>query len=219
MKFQVNKSSKASAAITEADMSLINAQAMVELTSEQVFVFRCEACNDQLDRDYERFATEALPTMAKLFVGRTVICDHRWSAANQQARIFAAAVEQKDGVASLVVSCYMLRNDSTKDVVAAIEGGILREVSVGCAMGRVTCSICGKDAYECEHLKGRTYDGDLCVYVLSDPIDAYELSFVAVPAQPGAGVTKNHNADSLDPAGLAVMKAQLELENEKWRFS
>lgn len=218
MKFQVNKASSITASVTEADMSLINAQAMVELTAEQVFVFRCEACNDQVDRDFERFPPETLTVLAKMFVGRTVICDHRWSAANQQARIFATAVEQRDGVTALMVSCYMLRNDSTKDAIAAIEGGILREVSVGCAMGRVVCSICGKDAYECEHLKGRSYDGQLCVYELYDPVDAYELSFVAVPAQPRAGVTKNHNAAGFTPADLAREKAALEIEKENWRF-
>lgn len=218
MKFQVNKASNVAASITEADMSLINAQAMVELAEDQVFVFRCEACNDQVDRDFERFATNALPAMAKLFVGKTVICDHRWSAANQQARIFSATVENRDGITALMVSCYMLRNDSTKDAIAAIEGGILREVSVCCAMGRVVCSICGKDAYECEHLKGRTYDGELCVYELHDPLDAYELSFVAVPAQPRAGVTKNHDAAGFTSAEIAAEKAQLEIENEKWRF-
>lgn len=218
MKFEIHKASKATASLTEADMALISAQALVDLTEDQVFVFRCEACNDQVDRDFERFATEALPAMAKLFVGRTVICDHRWSAANQQARIFAAAVENRDGVTVLQLSCYMLRNDSTKDAIASIEGGILREVSVGCAMGRVVCSICGKNAYECEHLKGRTYDGELCIYELHDPLDAYELSFVAVPAQPRAGVIKNHNAADFTPAEIAAEKAQLEIEKQKWRF-
>ena len=38
--------------------------------------------------------------------------------------------------------------------------------------------------------QGETYDGKLCCGVLSNPVDAYEFSFVAVPAQPGAGVTK-----------------------------
>ena len=221
MKFQVNKAAAANkAAVTEADLPLINAQALVELTPEDVFVFRCEACNDQVDRDGERFATSALPALAKMFVGKTVICDHSWSASNQQARIYASSVEQRDsGVTALMVSCYMLRNESTKDAIAAIEGGILREVSVGCCMGRVVCSICGKDACACEHHKGATYDGELCVYELCDPIDAYELSFVAVPAQPRAGTTKNHDTTGWAPADMAAAKALLEIENEKWRFT
>lgn len=220
MQFQVNKATVATkAAVTEADMPLINAQALVDLAPEDVFIFRCEACNDQVDRDGERFATAALPALAKMFVGKPVICDHQWSASNQQARIYASSVEQRDGgVTCLMVNCYMLRNESTKDTIAAIEGGILREVSVGCCMGRVVCSICGKDACTCEHHKRATYDGELCVYELCDPIDAYELSFVAVPAQPRAGTTKNHDTTGWTPAEMAAAKAGLEIEHEKWRF-
>lgn len=219
MQFTIEKAAAAmKAAISDGDMAAINAQALRELSPEEVFVFRCEACNDQVDRDWERIPLEALQKLAPMYVGRTVICDHRWSANSQQARIFAASVEQRDsGVNALMVKCYMLRTDATKDVIAFIEGGILREVSVGFVAGSIRCSICGEDAYQCQHLKGATYDGALCVYDLLDPLDAYELSFVAVPAQPRAGVTKNVNNRSWTPAEMARAKAQLQLENEKWR--
>ena len=39
-------------------------------------------------------------------------------------------------------------------------------------------------------MPGRQYDGKLCTAVLEDPTDAYEWSFVAVPAQREAGVLK-----------------------------
>ena len=42
----------------------------------------------------------------------------------------------------------------------------------------------------CAHRKGAVYDGETCLAVLSEPLDAYEFSFVAVPAQRAAGVTK-----------------------------
>ena len=41
------------------------------------------------------------------------------------------------------------------------------------------------------HEKGQEYDGKLCYADLNNPKDAYEFSFVAVPAQRGAGVTKS----------------------------
>ena len=41
------------------------------------------------------------------------------------------------------------------------------------------------------HVKGEDVDGVPCVGNLDDPKDAYEWSFVAVPAQRGAGVTKS----------------------------
>lgn len=37
---------------------------------------------------------------------------------------------------------------------------------------------------------GKSYKGAVCHAVLCEPTDAYEWSFVAVPAQRGAGVTK-----------------------------
>ena len=57
-------------------------------------------------------------------------------------------------------------------------------------MGKATCSICGQPYGVCEHRKGERYGGRQCLAVLSEPTDAYEFSFVAVPAQRQAGVTK-----------------------------
>lgn len=220
MTYQLNKAASAvKAAISPEDMAAINAQSKTPLTPEEVYVFRCEACNDQVDRDFERFTLNALNGLAKLFVGKPHIIDHCWSAENQTARIFRAEVEAvPDGSHRLVTYCYMLRNDSTKDTIAAIEGGILREVSVGCAMGTARCSICGADARTCQHIKGCTYDGELCVYELDDPQDAYEQSFVAVPAQPRAGVTKQIHKSGWTPAELAAAKARLQIENERMKF-
>ena len=44
---------------------------------------------------------------------------------------------------------------------------------------------------KCRHRKGQAYDGKSCHAILDEPADAYEWSFVAVPAQRGAGVTKS----------------------------
>ncbi len=218
MKLRVNKAaSSIQAAVSEADMQAINRYTLRELTPEEVFVFRCVACDDQVDRDFERFPVETLRKLASLFEGRTVIRDHRWSAEGQQARIFAAAVENRNGVNALVVDCYMMRTAETLDTIAAIEGGILREVSVGCIVARTVCSICGEDGYTCAHLKGHVYDGKTCYYDLLDPLDAYELSFVAVPAQPGAGVTKETHESCWTPAQMDAAKVRLEIERERWK--
>ena len=85
----------------------------------------------------------------------------------------------------------MVRTESNQDLIAEIEGGIKREVSVGCSVARMVCSICGEEGGRCGHRKGEAYDGKLCFFSLDEPLDAYEWSFVAVPAQPAAGVVKN----------------------------
>ncbi|MEI3141571.1 MAG: hypothetical protein V8S34_08630 [Lawsonibacter sp.] len=86
----------------------------------------------------------------------------------------------------------MMRTESNRDLIAEIEGGIKKEVSVGCAVERSVCSICGADRRngDCGHKKGERYDGALCFTRLMGASDAYEFSFVAVPAQPAAGIVK-----------------------------
>ena len=175
---------------TAVQLEAINAQARGKLTAEQVYVFSLRLCDDQVDRDYEKFDTAALPLLAKLFIGKTGVVDHRWSADNQIARIFGAEVVREDGISYIKAWAYIRRGVHGDEVIADIEAGIRKEVSVGCAMGRSVCSICGSDHGTCGHRKGEHYDGVLCCAILQEPMDAYEFSFVAVPAQRDAGVMK-----------------------------
>ena len=175
---------------TAVQLGAINALAKAEMTEEQVYVFSLRLCDDQVDRDFERFDTAALPTLAKLFLGKTGIVDHRWSSDSQVARIFAAETVMEDGVSYIKAWAYIRRGGANEEIIADIEAGIKKEVSVGCAMGRSVCSVCGSEYGECGHQKGQYYDGQLCCAILKEPMDAYEFSFVAVPAQREAGVLK-----------------------------
>ena len=172
----------------------INALAKGNLTAEQVYVFSVRLCDDRIDRDFERFDTEALPALAKLFVGKSGIVDHRWSAGGQLARIFDTEVVREEGVSYIKAWAYIRRGGAGDEWIADIEAGIKKEVSVGCAMGRSVCSVCGGEYGSCGHRKGEYYDGELCCAVLKEPVDAYEFSFVAVPAQRDAGVMKGLGA-------------------------
>ncbi|WP_312611359.1 hypothetical protein [Oscillibacter sp.] len=217
-------------ALGDADLSLINQQALRALTTDEVFTFRLAACDNQVDRDFERFTDAALEGLAKLFVGRTVLMDHKWSAGNQTARVYAASVEQSGSVKQLVLRCYMPRMEQTAGTITAIESGILRECSVGCTVERAICSVCGVDNAKacCEHWQGREYDGQLCVMELDGAKDAYEVSLVAVPAQPGAGIIKSKRYGVPDgsqdpPAGAGADDALLRMaqamqEQEEKRY-
>lgn len=189
---KVQKETKvASAGIaTQVQLEAINAQAKAELSAEQVYVFSVRLCDDQIDRDGERFDTAALPALAKMFVGKTGIVDHKWSASGQVARIFETQVVCEDGVSYIKAWAYIRRGGNAEEIIADIEAGIKKEISVGCAMGRAVCSICGGEYGTCGHQKGEHYDGMLCCAILKEPMDAYEFSFVAVPAQREAGVIK-----------------------------
>ncbi|MBQ5591921.1 MAG: hypothetical protein IIU80_03160 [Clostridia bacterium] len=119
---------------------------------------------------------------------------------NQTARIFDAVCERVSGKVTsfgepyvcVKAKAYMPRTVKNNDLIAEIEAGIKKEVSVSCAVSTFTCSVCGEDMRggKCKHLKGRSYGQEICSCILSDVTDAYEWSFVAIPAQINAGVTK-----------------------------
>lgn len=175
---------------TAVQLEAINALAKAQLKAEQVYVFSLRLCDDQVDRDFERFDGAALPALAKLFLGKTGIVDHKWSSEKQVARIFETQVVKEQGVSFIKAWAYIRRGGGNDEVIADIEAGIKKEVSVGCAMGQSACSICGSEYGTCGHQKGESYDGQVCCAILREPVDAYEFSFVAVPAQREAGVLK-----------------------------
>lgn len=182
-------------------MEQINQFTRKTLTEDEVYVFPVTLCNNDIDRDTEMFTVESLNRLADLFIGKTGIVDHDWSANNQVSRVFSTSVNKVEGKKTqtgedfyeLRALCYMLRNEKNQPLIDEIEAGIKKEVSVGCFCGRSTCSICGKDFWydeDCSHYKGKVYDGKTCYVKLENPLDAYEFSFVAIPAQKEAGVTK-----------------------------
>lgn len=184
--------------VTEADMARINALARRELKAEEVYTFAVRLCDNDIDRDGERFADETLEELGELFVGAPGVFDHQWSARGQTARIYRTELERESGERTedgrayccLKGYAYMMRTEENGGLIAEIDGGIKREVSVGCAVRRVECSVCGGELGQCGHRKGQVYDGARCVGVLLGATDAYEWSFVAVPAQKRAGVVK-----------------------------
>lgn len=214
------------AELNEEELALINQQTLRSLGAEEVFTFRLAACDNQVDRDFERFTEATLEELAQKYVGRPVLRDHNWSAAAQTARVYAGSVEPGDeeGVRRLVLRCYMPRSEQTAPTIAAIESGILRECSVGLAVKRALCSICGANQREtlCKHSPGREYDGQVCHMDLDGAADAYEVSMVAVPAQPAAGVikSKRYGGQEQPPAedDDQIWRDKALLELEKNRF-
>lgn len=184
----------------EKELELINIHTTVPLTEQQVFCFTVTLCDNEIDRDFERFTPEALETMGEMFIGKTGICDHSMRSKDQCSRIFHTFIESTEKKTStgeaykaLKARAYILRTEENASLIAEIEGGIKKEVSISCSVNKSTCSICGGNmkTHSCKHIKGRSYGGKLCYAVLSEPTDAYEWSFVAVPAQRNAGVTKS----------------------------
>lgn len=198
---------------TGDDMAKINRFSCRELSAEEIYVFKVDLCNNDIDRDFECFSVSALNTLAEEFIGKTGIRDHKMSAENQMARIFDTEVIKISGrktktgsdFYTLRAKAYMLRTDENKNIISEIDAGIKKEVSVSCSAGSGVCSVCGRDRRQesCGHINGKSYDGRLCYTTLDDITDAYEFSFVAVPAQKEAGVVK----------AFGIEKGEMNLEN------
>lgn len=183
------------------ELEMVNQFTKKPLVAEDVFLFAVRLCDNLVDRDGEYFDRETLEQLAPMFVGKTGIFDHAWTAKGQAARIYRTEVVTEGEVLShsgeissyLKGYAYMLRGGDNDGLIAEIEAGIKKEVSVSVAVSRRECSICGnsiEDRLLCQHTKGEIYDGRTCVVKLCEPTDAYEWSFVAVPAQAKAGVMK-----------------------------
>lgn len=186
---------------SEEDMKKIGNFARRALSSDEVYTFNVDLCNNDIDRDFEKFSVKTLNQLAAFFVGKTGIFDHSMKTSDQKARVFDAWVEKVGGrktadgedFYTLKAKAYMLNNDENKPLIDEIDAGIKKEVSVSCSVKSAYCSICGTDnrRERCEHIPGKTYGKKLCFNTLSDAVDAYEFSFVAVPAQREAGITKS----------------------------
>ena len=139
--------------VTQEELEQINRFAKTPLTAEEVYTFTVRLCDNEVDRDFERFDTGALEELGELFLGKSGIFDHQWSAGGQTARIYRTEVVREparitaagDEYCWLKGWAYLLRTEKNADLIAEIEGGIKKEVSVGCSMGKSVCSVCGAE--------------------------------------------------------------------------
>lgn len=190
--------------ISDDDLKKINKYTLVPVTKEEVFTFKVNACDNELDdRNFEPFNLNALKDLKNLYLGKTVIKDHSRKAENQIGRVYDTNLIQNgkmtganEPFTTLQLKCYMIKTENNKDLIAEIKGGIKKEVSTGTVPKHSYCSICGTDNTKsyCSHWWGKEYDTKqgkkTCYFTLDGAKEAYELSFVAVPAQRRAGTTK-----------------------------
>lgn len=214
----------ASDSVSNDELALINQYTRKELSADDVYVFSVVLCDNDIDRDFERFTVESLFELEKLFVGKTGIFDHDPKCKNQTARIISCKVEAVDSKKTttgdeyfrLTARAYIPKTQSNKSIIEAIDTGILKEVSVGCAVKETLCSICSNDIHSvnCNHQKGQRYENKLCYGELKDVYDAYEFSFVAVPAQKNAGVTKAFESKKKEKMKMVEMLLALKQGKE-----
>lgn len=79
-------------AVTSEDLALINRYTVKALSPEEVFTFCTVLCDNEVDRDFERFSVSALHRLGELFVGKTALFNHDPDARGQSARTYKTEV-------------------------------------------------------------------------------------------------------------------------------
>lgn len=212
--------------VSAEDLELINRQSLKQLSADEIFTFSVILCDNEIDRDFEVFSDEALSSLEKLFVGKTGILNHSNRSQDQMCRTYKTELlcdserktEYGESYKYLKAWCYTVKSAKNEDLIKDIESGIKKEVSVSCNFSEKVCSVCGESV--CSHKEGSFYGDTLCFKRINGVTDAYEWSFVAVPAQRNAGVTKtakgtlNTHAQIVKAAAKKEMSFALQYRNE-----
>ena len=214
--------------VSPEELELINTWSKKPLTAQEVYVFSVRLCDNEVDRDFERFPAQTLEALAPLFLGKSGIFDHNWSARNQSARIFSTQVisepervtQAGDPYCWLKARAYMVCTDDNRGLIAEIDGGIKKEVSVGCAVKRRVCSICGEEAGAgCGHqpeagvvkaMGGKHYE-TLKELLADYPRFAGEMETLKAQAELGVRALKELREDVVRLAALADPQADMKV--------
>lgn len=177
-----------SLSINDEELDFINHYSRHPYSKDELYTFEIICCDNEIDRDYERFTVESLETLATMFVGKTGFLSE-----TSVARIYQAWVQIGDKkkrnslgddyfqVRARAYIPYNLIDEEARNFLSQK----CPEVSIGCAVAHTICSVCGKEitSCDCPHIKGKTYDGTFCYGELKSPTDVYEWSFVANPTE------------------------------------
>jgi hypothetical protein len=178
--------------ISDEDVRLINSlknPPPVPVSEKDVFVRRCRLAGNAVDAYYGRFRTADLKKLLSLVQGAPMLVGHDKRSLGI-ARFFNGTIEQHEGVDYIVPKFYWLRgHSSSDDLRVAIDGGLYNEASISFAYETPTCSICGDDIRNCEHLPGAPTEkeGEKVFYYYDNVVAVMEGSLVYRGAQPGTG--------------------------------
>lgn len=121
---------------------------------------------------------------------KPVIMHHKDKDGMQIGRIKCVEFLEKSraGMPGLLFTC----NIGDESGIKGVQNGTLSTVSLGAIIHKAKCSICGQDIAaegECEHRRGREYDGKLCYWIMEE-MEPKELSYVIVPSDKYANTIK-----------------------------
>lgn len=137
----------------QSDYEKIRAFTRRAFSADELYAFEVTLCDNEIDRDFEKFSVNALSALQNLFVGKTGIKDHSMKAEDQTARVFDTRLEKIPGkktadgedYVALRAKAYMVRTPENESLIRDIDAGIKKEVSVSCSAKSRMCSVCGAE--------------------------------------------------------------------------
>ena len=179
--------------VQEAAAPALAFQPVSSAMSPDSIMVDIEGIHSIVTRNFTYYTPECLKKSAPYWTSpyeRPVIMHHNDRDGVQIARIKAADYMESTRAKSpgLLFTC----NIGDEAGIKGVKNGTLSTVSIGAVIHKATCSICGQNIAvegECEHQRGRKYDGKLCYWLMED-MEPKELSYVIVPSDRYANTVK-----------------------------
>ena len=163
---------------TVADTFFIQQYLKNPVDINKCFVFKIKLCNNEVDRDFERFDVSTLKEFKNMYLGKSGIITV--DDVTSYPRIFRTWIKTSenhktqdgDAYSELWAKAFLIQDSKNAKVIQAIQSKKYSEVSVACSIKRSVCNICGKE--HCWHPKGALYGGREVHRVLLDPSEVFE---------------------------------------------
>ncbi|MEW5876154.1 MAG: hypothetical protein AB1752_13360 [Candidatus Zixiibacteriota bacterium] len=126
------------------------------LTGAQIHVRSIRLVSDAVNDHGGRFPAEEHDRLCALLIDSPVLIGHDHSRL-PVARNFAARVQTIGDTQWVLVWFYWMRGETGDRLAADIDGGVIKEGSIGFEFRRPQCSICSQDIRRCEHIPGMPY--------------------------------------------------------------
>lgn len=179
--------------VQEAAAPALAFQPVSSAMSPDSIMVDIEGIHSIVTRNFTYYTPECLKKSAPYWTSpyeRPVIMHHNDRDGVQIGRIKAAEYMESTRAKSpgLLFTC----NIGDEAGIKGVKNGTLSTVSIGAVIHKATCSICGQNIAaegECEHQRGRKYEGKLCYWLMED-MEPKELSYVIVPSDRYANTVK-----------------------------
>lgn len=188
--------------MNDDELAKVNRHTKRQFSTDELFLFSGTISDDTVDSfDTRMDPATTLPLFASDLLNGVSLLDGHNTNSEPYGRSFDSEIIQKEGVTRVVGHFYVLRNSnsngrSTNDIIRNIEGGIIRDMSVGfsASLDDYICSADGKSYWDSPYFPGdRDTDGNPVFYWIKNAT-LREVSTVYKGANGNAFIEKARQA-------------------------